>query len=141
MSTSAYRPLDIEGLSDLATELAPKILHAGSISNGDADLGFGQAYLAIRQDLITLAADLNAVISVTSQLGISLSGPISFGAMPDQISYGAGYWRINPLVLTSIPSTAATPVPWLLPSTPKLVSGQDELNSAIDFLTSFSDMV
>jgi hypothetical protein len=140
MSTSAYRPLDLEGLADLASELTPKVIHAGSGSAGDPDLGFGQAYIALREDLISIVADLNTVISVTSLLGITLSGPISFGAMPDQISYGAGYWRINPLVLTSIPSTTATPIPWLLPSTPKLVTGQSEMDDAMSLLRSFSDM-
>src|SRR5438067_10275302 len=140
MSTSAYRPLDIEGMSELASELAPKIIHAGSNSAGDPDLGFGQAYVAVREDLLTLAASLNNVLSVTSGFGITLSGPCSFSAMPDQISYGGGYYKINPLVLTLLPSTNITPIPWLIPSTPKLVTGQSEMDEAISFLTGFSDM-
>lgn len=140
MGTSAFRPLDIDGVSTLSDEMAPKVIHAGTGSTSDASLGFGQAYLSVRQDLISLVASLNNSLSITTEYGITLGGPISFGAMPDQMSYGGGYWRINPLVLTCIPSTSATPVPWLVQANPKLVSGQSELTSSISYLQGFSDI-
>lgn len=140
MGTSAFRPIDIDGVSTLSDEMAPKVIHAGTGSTSDASTGFGQAYISVRQDIVSIVAGLNNAISVTSDYGITLGGPISFGAMPDQMSYGGGYWRINPLVLTCMPSTTATPVPWLIQSSPKLTSGQTELTSSLSYLQGFSDI-
>lgn len=40
--------------------------------------------------------------------GTTISGPVSFVAMPDQIRF-AGLWTMNNVLRLSIPSTMATP--------------------------------
>lgn len=139
MANSGLRPLDPEGI-DNTEELTMKLLYAGTSNNSDADLGPGQSYVVIREDVLALVANLTNALSVSQEFGTTISGPLSLAAMPDQISIAGGYWKINPLVLTGLPSTNATPIPWLVPSTPKLVSGGAELTSAISFLESFSDI-
>jgi len=64
----------------------------------------------------------------------------SFGHTPDQISFGGGYWRFNPLLLACLPSTTPTPIPTLVKDTPNLLDGADGLSSVMDFLTSNSDI-
>lgn len=50
--------------------------------------------------------------------GISLMGSLAIQAMPEQVRF-AGLWKINPLVITSLPSTLYTPIPWLKQSPPE----------------------
>lgn len=57
-------------------------------------------------------------VSVNRKSGIGLQGPLSIQASPDQIRFSA-LWKINPLVLTCIPSTVYTPIPWLRQSNPE----------------------
>ena len=138
MSSSAYRPLDPEGLETNETTI--KLLYAGTGSTGDASLGPGQSYILIKEDVLALVANQDNAISVSQDVGVTLTGPISLSAMPDQITIGGGYWKINPLVLSGLPSTTATPIPWVIPTTPKLTKGSTELFSAISLLTSFSNI-
>ena len=69
-----------------------------------------------------------------------LSGQLSLSASPDQISFGGGYWRFNPLLLTCLPSTTPTPIPTLVKDTPNLFNGVTDLASSLSFLTAHSDI-
>lgn len=111
----------------------PKMLFAG-------DLYDGQPTVVVTEDEVILAGDSNNVIRVDPDFGVLLSGQISFSATPDQISIGGGFWRLNPLLLTCIPSTSATPIPTLVKSSPQLLDGASALSSCMDLLTSFSDI-
>jgi hypothetical protein len=60
-------------------------------------------------------------IMVAANYGLGFQGPISIQTSPDQIRFSA-LWKINPLVLSCLPSTSYTPIPWLkqsIPSPPK----------------------
>jgi hypothetical protein len=110
----------------------PKTLYAG-------DSYDGQPTVAVTEDEIILAADANNVVRVDPDFGVLLSGKLSLSATPDQISFGGGYWRFNPLLLTCLPSTTPTPIPTLIRSTPNLLEGKSALSSCMDFLTANSD--
>ena len=86
------------------------------------------------------AADSSNVIRVDPDFGVMLSGQLSLSASPDQISFGGGYWRFNPLLLTCLPSTTPTPIPTLVKDTPNLLDGADALSSVMGFLTGLSDI-
>lgn len=60
--------------------------------------------------------------------------------MPDQISIGGGYWRLNPLLLSCVPSTTPTPVPVLVKSTPELLRHASAVASARGYLVANSDI-
>lgn len=104
--------------------LQPKIFHAG-------DDWVGQAYVAISEDNIILAGDLNSGITVSAEYGVGLSGQVSITTTPDQVSFCGGYWRINPLMLASIGSSSALPMPWLVPGTPQLIASAKGMASAV----------
>jgi len=80
------------------------------------------AAIYIDENHVVLTDPENKVsISVNRKHGIGLQGPLSIQTSPDQIRFAA-LWKINPLVLTCIPSTVYTPIPWLrqsIPETPK----------------------
>src|ERR1035441_6808963 len=52
-------------------------------------------------------------ITVTSEFGTQITGPMSFAEMLQNISMAGGYWRLNPMLLACIGSSAATPIPML----------------------------
>lgn len=130
MSTPLY-PLDLEAQKDYAKVNAPKVLYAGQSMDSDSTHGNGQPYLFVGEDYCALVGDGRNVITVSPEFGISLTGDLSLSATPDQISIGGGYWRINPLVLSCLPSTTATPIPWLVPATPRLLQGASAIASAV----------
>lgn len=103
----------------------PKVFHAG-------EKYIGQPYLVLTQDDIRLSAGLNNGLTVDNLFGTTIQGPISLSETPDHISVGGGYWRINPLVMTCIGSSAATPVPWLVKSEPNLVKQKKNLGGILD---------
>lgn len=126
------RELDLDGRAETKGELHPKVLHAGQQYNG-------QPYIYIDENGIQFYGDEKKVISLSSEFGIALSGLISFAAMPEQISFGGGYWRINPQVLSCVPSTTPTPVPWLVKAEPRLTKGSKDIASSVSYMRSFSD--
>lgn len=113
-------------------EKQPKAMYAG-------DFYDGQPTVAVTEDEIILAGDSNNAIRVDPDYGVLLSGKLSLSATPDQISFGGGYWRFNPLLLTCLPSTTPTPIPTLIKSTPNLLEGMSALSSCMDYLTANSD--
>ena len=122
---------DLEN-QDGTYELQPKSLYAG-------DSYQGQPSVAVTEDEIILVGDSNNVIRVDPDFGVLLSGNLSLSAMPQQVSFGGGYYRLNPLLLTCLPSTTPTPIPTLVKDTPNLLTGSDTLASCMSFLTSNSD--
>ena len=113
-------PIDLELISNPET-LSPKLIMPGEEYTG-------QPYISVTEDDISLVADLDTVISLSSELGINIQGPISIAAMPDQVSF-CGYWRIHPLNLTAIGSSAALPIPWLEKSTPRSLQSNGVLGT------------
>ncbi len=60
--------------------------------------------------------------------------------MPGQISIAGGYWRLNPMLLSCVPSTTPTPIPVLIRSTPELLQAKDAIGQALAFLMANSDL-
>lgn len=91
----------------------------------------GQPFLLVDEGAIVLAGSLQNGIAIDSQFGTTMQGPISLSESPEKISVCGGYWRINPTVLASVGSSAATPVPWLVPAEPELLSGCRDITSIL----------
>lgn len=128
------RPVDLEGLVNPSDpKLRQKVIYSGPEP-------LGQPYLIVTEDSVACVGDEKNVVSVNPDYGINLAGRIALAAMPDQISIGGGYWRINPLVLSCIPSTSVTPVPWLMKAEPRITKAQDTVNSSVTDMESFSDI-
>lgn len=125
--------VDTEQRQDQQKGLQPKVIYAGDVWNN-------QPYVAIQQNSINLYGSQPNGIVITDKFGTTISGPISFSTMPDQIAMGGGYWRFNPLLLSSIPSTTATPVPVLVASTPQILASQSDLSNARSGIISKSDV-
>lgn len=53
-----------------------------------------------------------------SEMGTGFSGPMSIQATPEEIRFG-GFWKINPMTVTAVPSSVYTPTPWVVKSPPK----------------------
>lgn len=106
--------------------LQPKVLHAG-------DTWEGQPFLYLSDGQTVLSAGESGV-SVDADYGVHLQGPLSLSESPENISVAGGYWRINPMVLACLGSSAAMPVPWLVPSEPDLLAGQDDISGIMEGL-------
>lgn len=89
--------LDREGYQD-PQALPPKYIHAGNQYQE-------QPHLYVDETGVALIGDRKHLIAVDPDFGVLLGGPVSLSTMPDQISFGAGYYRLNPLVLSTVPST------------------------------------
>ena len=120
--------LDREGFAD-PTALPPKYLHAGESYDK-------QPHIYLDEDGVSVVANRKNLISVDDDFGVMLAGDLSLSAMPDQISYGGGYFRMNPLTASTVPSTTPTPIPFLIKSTPKLLAGLDSLSGLLSSLQS-----
>lgn len=121
---------DLENTSDDA--LQPKALYAGDVYQD-------QPVVVVTEDEINIVGDQNNAIHLDPSFGILLSGKLSLSAMPDQISIGGGYWRLNPMLLSCVPSTTPTPIPVLVQSTPELFQNAGAVSSAQSYLLSNSD--
>lgn len=108
---------------DMTTpDLQPKVIHAG-------DNWVGQPYIVVTEEGIVINGDLNTGVVVSPDFGVGLVGPVALTTTPDQISVGGGYWRVNPMVLACMGSSAAMPIPWLIPGTPALLASSGDMNS------------
>jgi hypothetical protein len=114
--------------------LQPKVLYAG-------DIWEGQPYVAVQENSINVSASKTAGIVISDKFGVTLSGPISLSTMPDQIQIGGGYWGLNPLLLSCIPSTTPTPVPVLSKTTPRLLKAKDDISGIRNTVIARSDAV
>ncbi len=102
-----------------------KLIHAG-----DQYLGSDYPYLLVQDDSIRMVGALDRGISIDPEFGTLIQGPISFAEAPENISF-CGYWRLNPMVLCSIGSSAAMPVPMLVPGQPRLLAPKKGLGSLV----------
>jgi len=105
----------------------PKTLHSGTDWEG-------QPYLYIDESTVALFSQPGKGIIVDNVFGNTLSGPTAIFEIPENIHFGGGYWAINPLMLQSIGSSAAVPMPWLVPTTPRLLSAAATVNSSVSAL-------
>jgi len=123
--------IDTENRED-PKALQVKVLYAG-------DEWDGQPYVAVAEDGINLVGDKTHGIVCDNKFGTTIGGNLSLSMMPDQISIGGGYFRLNPLLLSCIPSTTPTPIPTLIKDTPNLLKAKGDVQSARDLLISNSD--
>lgn len=126
-------PLTHDLENKTSSALQPKALYAGDVYKG-------QPCLVVTETEVNLVGDSNNAIHLDPSFGILLSGKLSLSAMPDQISIGGGYWRLNPMLLSCVPSTTPTPIPVLVQSTPELFQSAGAVSSAQSYLMSNSDM-
>jgi hypothetical protein len=110
---------------DLITpERQPKPIYAGDDWNG-------QPYLLVTEDSVQIAGSLNHGAVIDPQFGTLLQGPIHFSAAPEEISFGGGYWRLNPMVTTCIGSSAAIPIPMLVEDSPDLLHPSGDIEGIL----------
>src|ERR1035437_3958321 len=102
--------LDLEGFAN-PTSGEPRFFHSG-------DEFTGQPYVLIDDEGVNLVGDRKNLISVDPHNGVLLAGDVSLSTMPDHLAFAGGYFRLNPLVLSTLPSTTPTPIPMLLNSPP-----------------------
>ncbi len=87
------------------------LLHAGKDASD-------KAFAFFDNDTIVLSDPTgNISIQIARGAGIGISGPLSLMQNPEEIRV-AGMWKLNPLVITALPSTIYTPIPWLRQSVP-----------------------
>jgi hypothetical protein len=130
MSTS---PLIIDvDAQQKSTDLQPKAIYAG-------DTYTDQPYIIAEGNAIHITASKTNSIDMSDKFGTTIGGILSLSMMPDQISIGGGYWRLNPLLLSCLPSTTPTPVPTLVKDTPRIVKAQSDVSSSVSGLISNSD--
>jgi hypothetical protein len=125
-------PLSHDVQNSSNAPLQPKVIYAGDVYKG-------QPCIVITEDEINIVGDSNNAIHLDPSFGVFLSGKLSLSAMPDQISIAGGYWRLNPLLISCVPSTTPTPVPTLVPSTPELFQNAAAVSSACSYLKSNSN--
>jgi hypothetical protein len=125
----------IHDLQNIAkAPLQPKVMYAGDVFNN-------QPYIITTKDEINIVGDGTNAIHLDPSFGILLSGKqISLSAMPDQISIGGGFWTLNPLLISCVPSTTPTPVPVLIPATPQLLANASAISNVRQYLIDNSDI-
>jgi hypothetical protein len=104
------------------------LLHAGRSA---AD----KAFAYFDADTIVLSDPTgNIGIMIAKDFGIGIQGPLSLLQNPEEIRV-ASLWKVNPLVISALPSTLYTPIPWLRRSIPtsskELVKGIAEVAALI----------
>lgn len=109
--------------------LIPKLLHSGTD-------WVGQPYVFTDDSSVALRSKTGQGILVDNVFGTSIQGPISLFESLENIHVGGGYFTINPLQLESIGSSSAIPIPWLVPSTPRLLSAAKSISNSVGALKS-----
>lgn len=99
---------------------APKTLHAGEAWDG-------QPYLCVTEDAAILSGQLGKGIITDDRFGTTIQGPLSLSEAPEYVSFGGGFWRVNPAVLSCIGSSAAMNIPWLVHDDPELLKGHQDI--------------
>ena len=107
----------------------PKMMYAG-------DILAGQPSVTVTDDGVYLAGSKTNVINVTENYGVYMTGNISLSANPSQIFIGGGYWSFNPLLLSCLPSTSATPIPVLVRTNPPILNSQSSVSDCLSFMSS-----
>jgi len=107
--------------------LVPKVIHSGTD-------WVGQPYLYTDDSSIALNSKIGQGVLVDNDFGISLSGSISIMESLESVHFAGGYFTINPIQLECIGSSAAFPVPFLIPSMPRLLAAAAAVQSSVDTL-------
>lgn len=107
--------------------LVPKLIHAGSD-------WVGQPYLYTDDSVVALRSKNGQGILVDNVFGTTISGPLAMFESLENIHFAGGYWTLNPTQIESIGSSAAIPVPVLVPSTPRLLSAAKTLKASVSSL-------
>jgi hypothetical protein len=104
------------------------LIHAGRDAADKAFAFFDEDTIVVSDPTGTIS------IMVAKDFGIGIQGPLSLLQNPEEIRV-AGLWKVNPLVITALPSTLYTPIPWLRPSIPtsytELIKGLAEVSALI----------
>ena len=119
-------PVQPDTLDEQFDETHNLLLHAGAEWTG-------QPYAFMDDESVSLVAGENdrpdRGITVTHKFGTQISGPMSFAEMPENMSFGCGYWRLNPMVLCCIGSSAALPVPMLVYGAPRILAAARDMTN------------
>jgi hypothetical protein len=107
--------------------MVPKLMHAGSDWTG-------QPYVYIDDSSVAIRSKIGQGIIVDDVFGTGISGPLSVYDSLENVHFGAGYWTLNPLQLEMIGSSAATPMPLLASTTPRLLSAASTVSSSVTAL-------
>ncbi len=107
--------------------LVPKLIHAGSD-------WVGQPYIYTDQSSVAVRGNTGKGILVDNEFGISISGSLSIFESLENIHFAGGYFTVNPIQLEAIGSSAAFPVPFLIPSIPRLVSAAATVKNSVSSL-------
>lgn len=128
-----YLVVDTDNRQEPAA-LQTKVTYAGDVYDG-------QPYVAVTQDGVSIStgAQKTNAIAISDKFGTTIGGLLSLSMMPDQISIGGGYWRLNPLLLSCIPSTTPTPIPTLIKAIPRLLQAKNDLEGSVSGMLSKSD--
>lgn len=116
------------------TNLVPKLLHAGEDWTG-------QPYVYVDQNSVVVSGTPGQGIISDSDFGLTLTGPTAIFESLENIRFGGGYWTMNPTQLTCIGSSAATPVPLLVNSTPRILSSASTVSNSVSVLQSFDPSI
>lgn len=123
MSLESDTPLPIEP----SDHLMPKLLTSGTAY-------LGQPYVYIDENSVLVTSKPGQGILVDNVYGTTINGPVALFETLDNMKIGGGYWTINPIQLACIGSSAALPIPWLIPSTPRLLSSSTAIKNAVNTL-------
>lgn len=126
MSDSITNEVQLPLFAPVGT-LVPKLIHSGTD-------WVGQPYLYTDDSSIALNSKIGQGILVDNVFGTSVSGPLSFFESLENIHFAGGYFTINPVQLECIGSSAAFPVPFLVPSTPRLFAAANTVSSSVSAL-------
>ena len=95
------------------------------------------AYMTVDEDELRLVADQNNALIINSQAGLSIKGKVNIGSSIQDVRVG-GAWKLNPMMMFQIPSSAVTPIPTLIYDPPgtNLVQGLSGILGQIKALAS-----
>jgi hypothetical protein len=115
----------------VSPQMQPKVFTAG-------DDNVGQPYIVVMDTAIGIIGDPNTGIIVDPNYGVSLVGNVFVTQSPGGISFGGGYWRMNPQQMSCIGSSAAAPVPFMVPSTPSILQASNGITTCMNMLEGFA---
>lgn len=96
----------------------PRAIYAGDEWQGET-----HPHILVSEGSVRIVGDLDKGLSVDPQFGTHIQGPVALGEVPENIRV-ASYWALNPMLLCSVGSSAAMPVPTLVPTTPPVVEAR-----------------
>lgn len=93
-----------------------------------------QSFLFAEQDAVGMVGNADVNMISTNEAN-NINGPLSIMAFPQDIRIG-GLWTLNPALISTIPSTMATPIPTLVFTNPGMEFMKD-ISSTINVAASF----